>query len=463
MPDMDVVAAVRARLAGAIGQTRYDLWFGSQTRLVPQGDTLVVEAPNRFYQDWLRRNFRDALVSSYHETIGRMPRLEFRIAEPVAAGQVAVGHAARVPDKESTAPPEDAHASRVCHGLAGPSRRFASLDSLVPGEGNHLALHAARMVLSEPGKISPLFIHGPTGIGKTHLLEGIYSEVRRGRGQAVYLSAEQFTNAFLEALHGSGLPSFRRKHRGVQWLLLDDVQFFHGKKATISELLHTIDTALREGRQLVLAADRPPQDLPGLSDELVTRLQSGLTCAMQPPDLEMRLGILRSLARELELSVSDAVAEFIATHLTAHARELCGALKLLKVTCQSRGCPLTVTLAREALADMIRVSSPAVGLAEIEQAVCSVFGLEPKRLQASDGARAANQPRMLAMFLARKYTRAALSEIGRYFGRRSHSTVISAQKRVKDWMASGESLRVSDQEWPASEALRRVEARLRVG
>ncbi len=480
MPDMDVVAAVRARLAGAIGQTRYDLWFGSQTRLVPQGDTLVVEAPNRFYQDWLRRNFREALVSSYHETVGRMPRLEFRVAESAVAAHAPVGHAARVPDAENAARPADAHASRVCHEHdatarradastlapqppAGPSRRFATLDSLVPGAGNHLALHAARMILGEPGKISPLFIHGPTGIGKTHLLEGIYSEVRRGRGQAVYLSAEQFTNAFLEALHGSGLPSFRRKHRGVQWLLLDDVQFFHGKKATISELLHTIDTALREGRQLVLAADRPPQDLPGLGDELVTRLQSGLTCAMQPPDLEMRQGILRSLARELELAVSDAVAEFIATHLTAHARELCGALKLLKVTCQSRGCPLTLALAREALADMIRVSSPAVGLAEIEQAVCSVFGLQPKRLQVSDGARAANQPRMLAMFLARKYTRAALSEIGRYFGRRSHSTVISAQRRVAGWIDSGQSLRVTDQEWPASEAIRRVEARLRVG
>jgi chromosomal replication initiator protein len=504
---MDVVAAVRARLAGRIGETRYDLWFGPQTRLVPQGDTLVVEAPNRFYQDWLRRNFREALSSSYHDTIGCVPRLEFRIAEngnvsgsrvadngvagsraadnSVADNSVAdIAHAARVRDAHAGRATAAPHAQPVEQSetrradaatLASPrhrpdastfassQRRFATLDALVPGECNQLALHSARMVLDQPGKISPLLFYGPTAIGKTHLLEGIYTEVRRRRGQAVYLSAEQFTNAFVEALRGGGLPSFRRKCRGVQWLLLDDVQFFCGKKATINELLHTIDTALREGRQLVLAADRPPQELPGLSDELVTRLQCGLSCAMQPPDLTVRLGILRSMARELELPLPESAAEFIAANLTAHARELSGALKLLKATCQVRGCELTLTLARETLADMIRVSSPAVGLAQIEQAVCTVFGLEPKRLQAADGSRGVNQPRMLAMWLARKYTRAALSEIGRYFGRRSHSTVISAQKRVDRWVVRGEALRVSDHEWPADEAIRRVEARLRVG
>ncbi len=510
MPDKDVVAAVRARLAGRIGETRYDLWFGSQTRLVPQGDTLVVVVPNRFYQDWLRRNFREALTSSYRETIGCVARLEFRIA---ADGEIAaedeieqqVGQQVEDDDADDAqhlatlnggrgdrAAGQVAHPARASHepgdpvgqaclpaGQAGepasrasdrppappqgPQRRFATLDSLVSGECNRLALHSARMILDQPGKISPLLIHGPTAIGKTHLLEGIYTEVRRGRGQAVYLSAEQFTNAFVEALRGSGLPSFRRKYRGVQWLLLDDVQFFCGKKATINELLHTIDTALREGRQLVLAADRPPQELPGLSEELITRLQSGLTCVMQPPEMETRLGIVRSMAKELELSLPGGVAEFIAANLTAHARELSGALKLLKVTCQVRDCPPSLTLARETLADMIRVSSPAVGLAEIEQAVCSVFGLESKTLQTADGSRGVNQPRMLAMWLARKYTRAALSEIGRYFGRRSHSTVISAQKRVDGWVVRGEALRVSDRQWPADEAIRRVEARLRVG
>jgi chromosomal replication initiator protein len=341
---------------------------------------------------------------------------------------------------------------------------LAQLAALVPGECNRLALQAAQMILDQPGKISPLFIHGPTAIGKTHFLEGVYDQARgRSRGQAVYLSAEQFTNAFVEALQGSGLPNFRRKHRGVQWLLLDDVQFFCGKRATVTELLHTIDTFLREGRQLVLAADRPPQELPGLSEELVTRLQSGLTCAMQPPGKDVRLGIIRSMASELELSVPGEVAQFIAANLTSHARELSGALKLLKVTCQARGGPLTLALAQDTLAEMIRASAPPVGLSEIEEAVCDVFGLEPKALRTADGSRGITHPRMLAMWLARKHTRAALTEIGRYFGRRSHSTVISAQKKVDGWVVHSASLRVSDHDCPADEAIRKVEARLRAG
>ena len=503
MPDKDVVAAVRARLIGHIGQSRYDLWFRSQTQLVPQGDTLLVVTPNRFYQDWLRKNFREALVSSYRETIGRAPRLEFRIAETEVADGASSDAAAGAGDaqpQEPECPISSRHtpcavrrnppapmvngASRngtAANGTAangvranstqsvpaaaiGPQRRFATLDALVVGDGNRLAVHAARMVLDQPGKISPLLIHGTTAVGKTHLLEGIYSEVRRrGRSQVVYLSAEQFTNAFVEALRGSGLPSFRRKYRGVEWLLLDDVQFFCRTKATLTEVLHTIDTFLREGRQLVLAADRPPAELPGLNDELITRLQSGLTCAMQPPDLEMRLGIIRGMTTELDLALHDEVAQFIAANLSAHARELSGALKLLKVTCQVRGCSPSLAVARETLADMIRVSSPAVGLAEIERAVCGVFGLEPKTLQTADSSRGVNQPRMLAMWLARKYTRAALSEIGRYFGRRSHSTAISAQKKVDGWMVRGDALRVSDHDWSADEAIRRVEARLRAG
>ena len=477
-PDKDVVADVRARLARRIGADRYDLWFGTQTRLVPEGDTLLVVVPNRFYQDWLRRNFREDLATSYREAVGSLagdysPRLEFRlaadVAPPVAANRGQPAGVSTVPPVRSSLPcasvdgrrapqhllalkPAVAEAAGATPAPGGPQRRFASLASLVSGESNRLAAHSARMVLESPGKMNPFVVHGPTGVGKTHVLEGMYVEAQqRSRGQAAYFSAEQFTNGFLEALRGTGVPNFRRKYRGVHWLFIDDLHFFCGKKATVGELLHTIDACLREGRQLVLASDRPPQELPALGEELITRLQGGLSCAMQPPDMSMRLGIVRGIARELQLALPDDVVEFIAANLTAHARELAGAVKLLKVTCQAHGATATLEMARETLADMIRSSSPVIGLAEIEQAVCGVFGLEPKTLQTARGSRHVNQPRMLAMWLARKYTRVALTEIGRYFGRRSHSTVISAQKKVDGWRAQGRALRVSDREWPAEE------------
>ena len=241
------------------------------------------------------------------------------------------------------------------------------------------------MVAEQPGRLSPLLVYGPTGVGKTHLLEGIWSAARRSRPgiHAVYLSAEQFTTYFLEALHGSGLPSFRRKYRGVELLIIDGLQFFAGKRATLNELLHTTDTLLREGRQLVFAADRAAADLRELSDELVARLSSGMACGIDPPDYPTRLGILRQLAQARGLALTDDVASFVATHLTAHARELSGALNRLEAAARMLHEPITRSLAEEALAEMIRHNARAVRLGDIDRAVCEVFGLEPESLQSS--------------------------------------------------------------------------------
>ena len=222
---------------------------------------------------------------------------------------------------------------------SGSRRRFASLDTFVIGNGNRLAHLSAHSVVSRLGMTSPLLIHGPTGTGKTHLLEGIWIAAKKAQPalHAVYLSAEQFTTYFLEALHGSGLPNFRRKYRGVELLIIDDVQFFAGKRATIGELLYTIDTLLREGRQLVFAADRAPGALADLGPELVARLQGGLTCAIEPPDYETRRGIVRQLSATLEVEMPDDVQDFVAANVDTHARALCGALNQLQAASQAHG------------------------------------------------------------------------------------------------------------------------------
>jgi chromosomal replication initiator protein len=282
--------------------------------------------------------------------------------------------------------------------------------------------------------------------------------------QAVYLSAEQFTSLFLEALHGgTGLPSFRRKYRGVGLLLIDDVQFFAGKKATVLELLHTIDTLTREGRQLVLAADRAPAELTDLGPELINRLQGGLVCRIDPPDYETRLGIVRQMAIQLNVPAPDEVYAFIASHLTNNARELAGALKRLHVTSQAHQRSMTLSLAEDALSEMIRHGARSVRLADIERAVCQIFGLEADSLQSQRKGKHISHPRMLAMWLARKHTRSALAEIGHYFGRRSHSTVISAQKKVETWMAGKVEPGLTDSRLNIEDAIRRVEECLMVG
>ena len=293
--------------------------------------------------------------------------------------------------------------------------------------------------------------YGPTSVGKTHLLEGIWTAARRSQQRltVVYLSAEQFTSHFLEALRGSGLPSFRRKYRGVGLLMIDDLQFFVGKRATQVELLHTIDTFLREGRQLVFAADRSPAELAELGPELTTRLTSGLVCRIEPPDYATRLGIVAQMARRMKIGGAGRRAAIRGLAVDQpRPRTFRRPVPLAGHRARPLGQPISLAMAEEALADLIRHSGRAVRLADIEKAVCDVFGLEPASLQSDAKAKRVSHPRMLAMWLARKHTRAALSEIGHYFGRRSHSTVISAQKRIDGWMASGSSLDLAERHWP---------------
>jgi chromosomal replication initiator protein len=462
---MEIVSALKLALADKVGQARFELWFGTNTCLEYDGDTLTVRVPNQFYQDWLRMNFREQIEAACFETLGKIVPVRFQIdcelrAEPArsscATPAAACGVGSKEPVRTDAVRAED----------SAPTRRgFSTLETFVVGQSNHLAWAAARSTVSRLGQSSPLVIHGPTSVGKTHLLEGIYSDVRRLRSgaQAVYLSAEQFTTLFLEALHGGGLPVFRRKYRGLDLLIIDDIHFLAGKKATLIELLHMTDLFLRDGRQLVFAADHPPSQLSQLGPELTTRLQSGLVCGIEMPEYETRLGIVRQLAERMGIELTEEVALYVAGHVTTHARELSGALNRLDATSRALDQPISRTLAEQALAETVRRHARPVGLGDIDEAVSRVFGLEPKALKSDGKGKQVSHPRMLAMWLARRHTRAALSEIGSFFGGRSHSTVISAQKKVRDWMQSQSRLCLADGNCTIDEAIRKVEQALRAG
>jgi len=488
--DTEIVSALRAAIEQRIGRKRFDLWFGSNTLLLPQGESLAVVAPSQFFLDWLRKNFKADIEAASEQVLGCTVPLQFALAgtgdfaaatsnaqpsqprdetaaattPPAAANDAAGSFAGAEPMRTAKSPGRAKATSAtapVDRPLVRPARWKASLDNFVVGRSNRLAFTSAELVLAAPGQYNPLVLWGEPGVGKTHLLEGLVTRFReQRRAAAVHLTAEGFTTDFLSALHGGGLPNFRHKHRGLDLLAIDDVQFFIGKRHTITEVLYTIDHAMRSGKQVILTADRNPAELDGFGPELASRLQAGLACEILPPEFEVRQAIVSAYAAQFELDMPEDVAQFVAEQCSGHARQLQGAIKLLKAGSQARGEMVTLQLAEELLGDVQRAAR-GVRLQDIEHAVCDVLGIDTAALQSSNRNKNASHPRMLAMWLARKHTRAALSEIGQYFGKKSHSTVVSAQRRIERSVQEGETFDLAGKAWKTEEAIRLVEARLR--
>jgi chromosomal replication initiator protein len=466
MEDSEVALALSAQLAERIGRKRFDQWFHQRAELRSDGALLTIRTPNAFVRDWMRAYFAEDIRECWAALAGENARFEFEIAIEEAAVNGALQNsegAAVVPEVPRVAKREVSRSDAVAvvdNAKSGQSGGFATF---VVGGSNEYALRSAELTARGRQQASPLLFCGPTGVGKTHLLKAIVQEHRRHHCGAIalYMTAEQFTTSFVEALRGSGIPSFRQKCRRVDLLVIDDLQFFPGKRRTVEELQYTVDTLLADGRQIVFASDRLPAQLHALGQELISRICGGLTCEMTSPEFATRLGIARRFAAECGILLEDDVAQLIATQITTGAREIRGAIHRLSAMSATYGVPVTRELAERGLAEILRHCSRAVRLDDVQKVVCTAFGVEPAQLRSDHKRRSLAEPRMLAMWLARKYTRAPWSEIGEYFGRSSHSTVISAHKRVEKLIAQQAQIGMANQTCDVDDAIRQLETALR--
>lgn len=338
-------------------------------------------------------------------------------------------------------------------------------EDFVRGEHNRLAFTGAEMVLERPGQISPFLIFGPHGVGKSHLASAMAQRLRQQyrMRRVLSLTGEQFTIEYTESARGGGFANFRRKYRDVEALVIDDVHFCLGKSGTLAELRNTIDMLLRERRQVILVADRGLQDLMGLGTDLYARLSGGMCCGIQPMDCVTREHLLGRICKSHGLQVDDAVLHELAVQCGGDARILQGLVHRMVVQQRLQGCPLRKEDVFRCTSDLLRASQPIVRMNDIERVVCEVFGLQDEMLRAKTKCQSVSQPRMLAMFLARKYTRTALSEIGEYFGKRQHSTVISAQRKVEEWLSQNDSIALGRSKVEVREILKNLETILHVG
>ena len=465
----DVVAAMEQAIARRIGEPRYQFWFARNTKLMWADGVLTVGVPNLFYQEWLERSFGDAVHAAAEEVLGPVRQLRFAIdpelfqaarkkQEPVN-GDVRQGGCQ---DTEK-APPTLGLGSRSGKEGTKRVRRWRRLSDFVVGPCNRVAHAAALSVVEAPGEgPNPLVLHGPVGTGKTHLLEGIYAGLRRRQPdwRVLFVSAEDFTNRFVQAMRFGKLSAFRKHFRHCDALLLDNLQFLARKPATQEEFLHTFDVLHSDGRQLVLTSDCHPKLSDDFGPELTDRLVGGAVWGVSPPDAETRLAILRGKATAEMPGLPDEVLSEVASQLRGNVRELEGALHTLRHYSRVAGRPVDKGMAREALCDLLRHSVRVIRLADVDRAVCQTMQLAAGSLQSKDRAWAVTHPRMLAVFLARKHTSASYGEIGHFFGGRNHSTAVAAEKKVRQWLQANGQIALGSQHRHVREVIELIERTL---
>jgi len=338
---------------------------------------------------------------------------------------------------------------------ARPLNERYSFKTFVIGKSNELASAAAYAIAEAPGKTyNPLFIYGATGLGKTHLMQGIAHAVleRDADSRVMYMGAEQFINEVIESIHSRTMTDFRRKYRNeVDIFLVDDVHFLEGKEMTQEEFFHTFNALHEAEKQIVLTSDRPPKDIPGLESRLVSRFEWGMVADISQPDLEHRIAILRKKAEQdhLELTIPDDVLRFIAEHVRSSVRELEGSIIKLLLFASLKHREVSIELAREALADKIREAAGArsaepealPSVDRVQEVVARRWGVTPEGLRSKARTRTLTVPRQVAMFLARELLGMQLVEIGLAFGGRDHSTVIHSLDKVQRSMAGDDRFR----------------------
>jgi len=439
---------VRTVLRGLVGENNYITWI-EPLRLSGLGDGVArLVAPTNFVANWVNRNFAEQIRRALIANGQVVHRVEILVDDQAARPRAAVQRAITAPATPAVAPTSAARGDDDSDlPTAALDHRF-TFDNFVVGKPNALA-HAAARRVAEGGPVTfnPLFLYGGVGLGKTHLMHAIGWELqsRQPDLRVLYLSAEQFMYRFVQALRDRQIMDFKGLFRSVDVLMVDDVQFIAGKESTQEEFFHTFNALVDQNKQIVISADRAPGEIKDLEDRIKSRLQCGLVVDLHPTDYELRLGILQQKIEQNQTTygtvvIGDGVLEFLAHRISTNVRVLEGALTRLFALASLVGREITLDLAQDCLADILRSSERKVTVEEIQRKVAEHYNIRlsdmigPKRL------RTIARPRQIAMYLAKQMTTRSLPEIGRRFGGRDHTTIMHGVKKVEELRAADRQL-----------------------
>ena len=428
---IEIWPSIKLALRKTVGEAAFTNWINPLELTSIDASKANFATPTKFIGDWVDRNYGDSIKFEFAKHGLDVDRLVFSVN---IENKIA-------PANKSKKITETKNTKTGSRDLPGASLdpRY-TFDNFVVGKPNELA-HAAARRVAEGGDVSfnPLFLHGGVGLGKTHLMHAIAWEIKKRdpNAKVLYLSAEQFMYRFVQALRFKDTISFKEMFRSVDVLMVDDVQFIAGKSSTQEEFFHTFNALIDQNKQVIISGDRAPVDMEQLEDRIKSRLQWGLVVDVHPTDYELRLGILQSKQESQArynstVEVSPGVLEFMAQRISSNVRVLEGALTRLYAFGSLVGRPVTLEMAQESLSDILRATDRKVTIDEIIRKVTDHYGVNLTDMLSARRTRSIARPRQVAMYLSKKLTSKSLPEIGRRFGKRDHTTVIHAVKKIEE-------------------------------
>ena len=439
-------------LAQEVPPQQFNTWLKPlQARPDANGNGLVIEVANRFKLDWIRSQFLQRMEVVLEQLAERPVPIDLTIAARAprpAVARAAVIQAARLQQQGAVSPAVPAVAQDLAVSIpvlpagqplatapANDSRldRERTFDNLVEGSANRMARTAALHVASQPGiKYNPLFIYGSVGLGKTHLLQAVGNQLLQQNPQArvLYIHAEQFVNDVVAASRRNSFDDFKSRYHSLDLLLIDDVQFFAGKEKTQEEFFNAFEALLSKKSHIVMTSDTYPKGLANITQRLVSRFDSGLSVAMEPPGLEMRVAILMNKAQAEGQELSEDVAFFVAKNVRANVRELEGALQNILAYSRFSGRAIDIQLVREALRDLLSIKNRQISVENIQKTVADFYKIKIADMHSKKRPAHIARPRQIAMYLAKELTQKSLPEIGDMFGGRDHTTVLHAVRKI---------------------------------
>ena len=422
-----------------VKQQSFNTWLKPTKGNLSENGSFVVKVRNQFVSDWLQNHFRELIEEAIAEILGTSHSLVFELNNESAKDQASLELYDHNTLSESTG--NGNGNSKPKNSL---SRRY-DFKSLVVGDFNEFAYAAAVAVAEAPGttRYNPLYIYGGTGLGKTHIVQALGNEITRlfPDKRVVYATSEKFTSDFISSISGGSMADFTRNYRSTDVLIIDDAQFFTGKESTQEQFFHTFNTLYNLGKQIVLTSDRPPKEIKGLEERLLSRFSCGLVTDLQAPDLENRTAILYKKMESEGCSMPDDVLRFIASKVTTNVRELEGALIRLLAYSSLKKVEVNLEMAHKILSDSFYQKKVLITIDDIQKKTCDFLKIDKSMMRAKKKTSDAVIARQIAMYLSRSLTDSSLKNIGEAFGGRDHSTVIHACDMISRKMSSDSNFR----------------------